>query len=70
VNTAGNFATVFASNGELANADDMPPRVRALASLIEHANLRQAARLPVPCDCGECEGHRQTMRATSARRPS
>ena len=48
-----------------AVADDMPPHIRAVAMLLEHANERIAAELPVPCPCSECRGHRHTLTGVS-----
>jgi hypothetical protein len=51
-------------NGQEAVADDMPPTVRAVALLIEHANRRRNNRLPLRCCCGECEHYRGHIRCT------
>ena len=59
------FKTIIKANGAEAIADDMSPRLRAFALLLEHAHQREAAHLPVPCTCGECLGHRATLRALS-----
>ena len=48
-----NFITIRQANGDPAISDDMSPRLRALACLLEHANRRQA--------CAECEWHRATF---------
>ncbi len=48
-------------DGQPAVPDDMPPNVRALAFLLEHANNRKDDGLPLPCPCAECEGHRQAL---------
>jgi hypothetical protein len=51
-------------NGQEAIADDMPPTVRAVALLIEHANRQRDNRLPLPCLCNECQRHRRYVRCT------
>jgi hypothetical protein len=54
------------ADGDDAIADDMPPVVRAVALLLEHANQRRADGLPLPCPCIECERHRGAVRCTSS----
>ena len=62
------FKTITRSDGTPAEADDMSPRLRAFALLLEHANLRDAAGLtPTACPCPECERNRATLRALRAR---
>jgi hypothetical protein len=50
-------------DGTEAIPDDMPPRVRAFALLIEHANQRRDDGLPLPCPCAECDRHRVAVHA-------
>ena len=52
------------ADGTAAVADDMPPAVRVIALLIEHANDRLDAGLALPCPCGECAGHRESIVCT------
>jgi hypothetical protein len=49
------------SDGRAALPDDMAPAVRAISMLVEHANARQDAGLPLPCRCAECRRHRESM---------
>lgn len=58
-----NLRTVFDANGNPATLDDMSPQGRALAVLLEHANLRNAAGRSLPCRCRECVAIRQCFRA-------
>ena len=51
-------------DGTEAIADDMPPTVRAVLLLLEHANQRRDDGLPMPCPCGECARHRRAVRCT------
>lgn len=44
-----------------AIADDMPPHMRAIAMLLEHANARVDAGQSVPCPCAECQQHRASL---------
>lgn len=53
-------------DGGEAVADDMPPVVRAVALLLEHASARRDAGLGLPCLCSECERHRRAVRCTSS----
>jgi hypothetical protein len=53
-------------DGGRAIADDMPPVVRAVAFLLEHANQRRDDGLALPCPCGECERHRGAVRCTAS----
>jgi hypothetical protein len=57
---------VARADGTEAVLDDMPPGARAILLLVEHANQRREAALPVPCQCCECERHRRTIRCTSS----
>ena len=50
------------SDGGAVIADDMPPVVRAVAMLLEHANQRRDNGLCLPCPCGECDRHRVAVR--------
>jgi hypothetical protein len=50
------------ADGGAVVADDMPPVVRALALLLEHANQRRDDGLSLPCPCGECRHHRGAVR--------
>ena len=52
---------VTCADGSEAIADDMPPTTRAVALLVEHANQRRAAGLPLPCECRECARHRAAV---------
>jgi hypothetical protein len=52
------------ADGHEAIPDDMPPSTRAAAFLIEHANRRRDDRLPLPCPCSECVGHRGAVRCS------
>jgi hypothetical protein len=54
------------ADGAEAVADDMPPPVRAIALLLEHANGRRAAGLALPCPCGECDRHRGEVACTTS----
>ena len=54
------------ADGTEAVLDDMPPATRAVLLLVEHANQRRDAGLPVPCPCRECERHRRAIRCTSS----
>jgi hypothetical protein len=54
------------SDGAEAIADDMPPTVRAVALLLEHANQRRDDGLDLPCPCDECLRHRGAVRCTSS----
>ncbi len=54
------------ANGHEAVPDDMPPTVRMLVFLIEHANRRRDDGLPLPCPCRECDRHRGAVRCTSS----
>ena len=57
-----NFITIRQANGDPTISDDMSPRLRAFACLLEHANRREAAGLtPSACPCAECEWHRATF---------
>jgi hypothetical protein len=62
----GGVRYVQRANGNEAIADDMPPAVRAVALLLEHANQRRDDGLPLPCHCGECERHRSAVRCMSS----
>jgi len=52
---------VHRADGTEANADDMPPLVRAFAFLVEHAAQRRKDGLLVPCSCDECEANRDVL---------
>jgi hypothetical protein len=54
------------ADGAEAIADDMPPTVRAVALLLEHANQRRDDGLDLPCPCGECLRHRDAVRCTAS----
>lgn len=54
------------TDGREAIADDMPPVVRAVAFLLEHANRRRDDGLPLPCLCVECNRHRGAVRCSSS----
>ena len=54
------------ADGGEAIADDMPPVTRAVALLIEHANDRRDAGLPLPCPCVECDLHRRAVRCRAS----
>jgi hypothetical protein len=54
------------ADGGAAIADDMPPVVRAVALLLEHANQRRDDGLPLPCPCGECLRHRGAVRCSAS----
>jgi hypothetical protein len=54
------------ADGTEAVLDDMPPVPRAILLLVEHANQRRDAGLPVPCPCLECGRHRRAIRCTSS----
>lgn len=54
------------ADGGEAFLDDMPPAVRAVAFLVEHANQRRDDGLPLPCPCRECVWHRGAVRCTSS----
>jgi len=54
------------ADGTEAVLDDMPPAVRAVLLLVEHANQRRDDGLPLPCLCRECERHRAAVRGTSS----
>lgn len=58
--------TVQTPDGRPAIADDMPPGARAVLFLVQHANLRRAESLPLPCPCVECIGHRGTVQCSVA----
>ena len=53
---------IHRADGREAVADDMPPVTRAVALLLEHANQRRDAGLPLPCGCAECNRHRRAVR--------
>jgi hypothetical protein len=57
---------VGSAAGGPAIADDMPPVIRAVALLIEHANQRRDDGLPLPCPCPECGRHRSAVRCTAS----
>jgi hypothetical protein len=48
-------------DGREAIPDDMSPRLRAFAFLLEHANERRDDQLPLPCPCDECEVNRDAL---------
>jgi hypothetical protein len=50
-------------DGREAIPDDMPPGLRAVAFLLEHATQRRDEGLPLPCPCRQCEGRRLGLRA-------
>jgi hypothetical protein len=53
-------------DGREAVADDMPPVVRVVALLLEHANARRAAALALPCPSAECHRHRGAVRCRAS----
>lgn len=54
------------ADGTRAMADDMPPTVRAVALLLEHANHRRDDGLLLPCPCRECDHHRRGVFCSSS----
>ena len=58
------FRAITRAGGLPAVADDMSPRLRALAMLLDHANQRETAGIiPPACPCDECWRHRDVMQA-------
>ena len=55
---------VICDDGSEAIADDMPPTLRAVAFLIEHATQRRDAGVSLPCPCAECQHHRAAVRCS------
>lgn len=54
------------ADGSPAIADDMPPTVRAVVMLLEHANQRRDDGLTLPCPCRECRRHRAAVRCSAS----
>jgi hypothetical protein len=54
---------VTRGDGAEAVLDDMSPRLRAFALLLEHANQRRDDGLALPCPCAECDRQREAVGA-------